>query len=254
MITCPRCGYQAPDGTPWCPNCGYGAPQQQMPVVYQQHQIPAQDDIYDLPPQQNKQPLRSKTKKKKKLPKWLRILLLILSAIALPFVVIVIWAIVDTIKNPPIIPTSTPTAESMESIVQKMMDQNATETMIAVLSATPTFTMVPTNTPVPTNTLAPTATPIPTNTVVVVSEPITPGSVSGAAGVLGSTVQDTDPNTCRIKGNVNSKGEKIYHCTNSPNYDDIKIHPGEGDRWFCSAEEAIAAGFRAPKNMSYCQP
>ena len=24
MITCPRCGYQAPDGTPYCPRCGYG--------------------------------------------------------------------------------------------------------------------------------------------------------------------------------------------------------------------------------------
>lgn len=28
MITCPRCGFQAPDGTPWCPRCGYGKPQQ----------------------------------------------------------------------------------------------------------------------------------------------------------------------------------------------------------------------------------
>lgn len=26
MITCPRCGYQAPDGTPYCPRCGYGRP------------------------------------------------------------------------------------------------------------------------------------------------------------------------------------------------------------------------------------
>lgn len=28
MITCPRCGHQAPDGTPYCPNCGYGKPVQ----------------------------------------------------------------------------------------------------------------------------------------------------------------------------------------------------------------------------------
>ena len=36
MITCPRCGGQAPDGTPWCPYCGYGKPpepiQQPQPV------------------------------------------------------------------------------------------------------------------------------------------------------------------------------------------------------------------------------
>ncbi len=31
MITCPRCGYQAPDGTPWCPNCGYGRPDPMQP-------------------------------------------------------------------------------------------------------------------------------------------------------------------------------------------------------------------------------
>ena len=26
MITCPRCGFQAPDGTPYCSRCGYGRP------------------------------------------------------------------------------------------------------------------------------------------------------------------------------------------------------------------------------------
>ncbi len=31
MITCPHCGYQAPDGTPWCPNCGYGRPDPMQP-------------------------------------------------------------------------------------------------------------------------------------------------------------------------------------------------------------------------------
>lgn len=30
MIICPRCGYQAPDGSPYCPRCGYG--RQQAPV------------------------------------------------------------------------------------------------------------------------------------------------------------------------------------------------------------------------------
>lgn len=36
MITCPRCGYQAPDGTPYCPRCGYGKPQQIPPAPEQQ--------------------------------------------------------------------------------------------------------------------------------------------------------------------------------------------------------------------------
>lgn len=32
MITCPRCGYQAPDGSPYCPRCGYGKVPQQQPI------------------------------------------------------------------------------------------------------------------------------------------------------------------------------------------------------------------------------
>lgn len=31
MITCPRCGYQAPDGSLYCPHCGYG--RQQVPPM-----------------------------------------------------------------------------------------------------------------------------------------------------------------------------------------------------------------------------
>ena len=37
MITCPRCGYQAPDGSPYCPRCGYGKP----PAAPAQAQQPA---------------------------------------------------------------------------------------------------------------------------------------------------------------------------------------------------------------------
>lgn len=49
-------------------------------------------------------------------------------------------------------------------------------------------------------------------------------------------------NDCDIKGNINAKGEKIYHTPSSPWYD--KTAP---EVMFCSEEEAIAAGFRAPK-------
>ena len=40
MITCPRCGFQAPDGTPYCPRCGYGRPVPPVPPV-PQNQIPS---------------------------------------------------------------------------------------------------------------------------------------------------------------------------------------------------------------------
>lgn len=50
----------------------------------------------------------------------------------------------------------------------------------------------------------------------------------------------------RIKGNTNKKtGEKIYHIPGSTYYDRTKIEDTE--RWFKSEEEAIAAGYRAPK-------
>lgn len=52
---------------------------------------------------------------------------------------------------------------------------------------------------------------------------------------------------CVIKGNVNSKGDKIYHTPSSRSYTLTKINPDEGDRWFCTEGEAQAAGFRAPE-------
>jgi endonuclease YncB( thermonuclease family) len=57
-----------------------------------------------------------------------------------------------------------------------------------------------------------------------------------------------DPN-CPIKGNINSKGERIYHTPwGSRNYDRTKINTAKGERWFCNEAEAVAAGWRAPLN------
>jgi endonuclease YncB( thermonuclease family) len=49
---------------------------------------------------------------------------------------------------------------------------------------------------------------------------------------------------CRIKGNINRKGERIYHLPGSHGYDDTRIDTAKGERWFCSEEEARAAGWR----------
>jgi endonuclease YncB( thermonuclease family) len=49
---------------------------------------------------------------------------------------------------------------------------------------------------------------------------------------------------CTIKGNVNSSGECIYHKPTSRWYAQIKMHIEKGTRWFCSVEEAEAAGCR----------
>jgi endonuclease YncB( thermonuclease family) len=49
---------------------------------------------------------------------------------------------------------------------------------------------------------------------------------------------------CTIKGNVNSAGECIYHTRASRWYAQIKMKISKGTRWFCSVEEAEAAGCR----------
>jgi endonuclease YncB( thermonuclease family) len=49
---------------------------------------------------------------------------------------------------------------------------------------------------------------------------------------------------CTIKGNVNSAGECIYHTPTSRWYAQIKMKISKGTRWFCSVEEAEAAGCR----------
>jgi hypothetical protein len=49
---------------------------------------------------------------------------------------------------------------------------------------------------------------------------------------------------CRIKGNVSNSG-RIYHLPGSGSYARTTIDESEGERWFCTPEEAEAAGWRA---------
>jgi endonuclease YncB( thermonuclease family) len=49
---------------------------------------------------------------------------------------------------------------------------------------------------------------------------------------------------CTIKGNVNSKGERIYHTEHQNSYAKIRMDKGGDRRWFCTPEEAEAAGWR----------
>lgn len=51
---------------------------------------------------------------------------------------------------------------------------------------------------------------------------------------------------CRIKGNI-SKNGRIYHVPGSRHYDRTRIDTSKGERWFCSVEEAVRAGWRAPR-------
>lgn len=49
---------------------------------------------------------------------------------------------------------------------------------------------------------------------------------------------------CNIKGNVSRKGERIYHVPGQKFYDRTKISESMGERWFCSEDEALTAGWR----------
>lgn len=52
-----------------------------------------------------------------------------------------------------------------------------------------------------------------------------------------------DP-ACPLKGNINRRGDRIYHAPGQADYDRTVITAADGERWFCSHEEAKAAGWR----------
>nr|WP_192359626.1 thermonuclease family protein [Mesorhizobium mediterraneum] len=60
---------------------------------------------------------------------------------------------------------------------------------------------------------------------------------STGVGILGSG--------CNIKGNISvTSGERIYHLPGQEHYDETVISLGKGERWFCSEDQARAAGWR----------
>ncbi|MFN4098707.1 MAG: thermonuclease family protein [Pararhodobacter sp.] len=48
---------------------------------------------------------------------------------------------------------------------------------------------------------------------------------------------------CAIKGNISSNG-RIYHLPGQRDYDRTRIDLDQGERWFCTEDEARAAGWR----------
>jgi endonuclease YncB( thermonuclease family) len=70
-----------------------------------------------------------------------------------------------------------------------------------------------------------------------VAAPSARGGTSASAGV----------GDCKIKGNINGKGDRIYHLPGSQDYERTRLDAAAGERWFCSEEEALKAGWRAPR-------
>ena len=85
-------------------------------------------------------------------------------------------------------------------------------------------------------------------------------------GLWGNTCQDTAPqspvttpavpvstpitgnNSCTIKGNINSEGEKIFHSIGCQSYNKTVIDESAGEKWFCSEQDALDAGWRKALN------
>jgi endonuclease YncB( thermonuclease family) len=52
---------------------------------------------------------------------------------------------------------------------------------------------------------------------------------------------------CIIKGNISSKGTRIFHVPGQQFYTRTVISERKGERWFCTAEQATIAGWRHAK-------
>jgi endonuclease YncB( thermonuclease family) len=64
-----------------------------------------------------------------------------------------------------------------------------------------------------------------------------------AAALAARPPQQAPRTGCVIKGNISSGG-RIYHVPGQEHYDRTRIDTARGERWFCSAAEARAAGWR----------
>lgn len=79
---------------------------------------------------------------------------------------------------------------------------------------------------------------------------------STCQGVASPVIDTSSPLTqpqdsnCTIKGNISSTKEKIYHVVGCGSYAKTQIDESKGERWFCSEQEAEAAGWRKAKNCS----
>ncbi|GLQ27269.1 succinoglycan biosynthesis protein [Sulfitobacter pacificus] len=62
--------------------------------------------------------------------------------------------------------------------------------------------------------------------------------------IKGRTAQDAK---CRIKGNINAKGVRIYHVPGQKYYERTGIQAAQGEQWFCSEAQARASGWRRSK-------
>ena len=67
-----------------------------------------------------------------------------------------------------------------------------------------------------------------------------------------SEIYNTESNSssCIIKGNISSKSERIFHVVGCKSYNQTVIDESKGEKWFCSEQEALNAGWRKALNCN----
>lgn len=74
------------------------------------------------------------------------------------------------------------------------------------------------------------------------------GTLGGANMDTQTQVQGVTDASCQIKGNVSASGDKIYHLPGCGSYEKTVIDETVGERYFCTEQDAEAAGWRKAKN------
>jgi endonuclease YncB( thermonuclease family) len=67
---------------------------------------------------------------------------------------------------------------------------------------------------------------------------------AGKWGAGSETAEADKSRKCPIKGNVSGDGERIFHLPWQRDYDRVKVDEKEGERWFCTEDEAERTGWR----------
>lgn len=70
------------------------------------------------------------------------------------------------------------------------------------------------------------------------------GDSTTPKAIVSTVKTNVNATGCTIKGNISSKGEKIYHMIGQSYYDKTVIDINAGEKWFCSEKEAVSAGWR----------
>jgi micrococcal nuclease len=75
-------------------------------------------------------------------------------------------------------------------------------------------------------------------------------NTTSTSGVIntGDATQINGTSTCSIKGNIGSTKEKIYHVIGCGSYAKTTIDESKGEKWFCTEQEALDAGWRKALN------